>query len=149
MALFLQSTKMRQLLCGYWLLVPLLFGAYLFTLATVKNVPVGMIFTSIPSLTLASIVVLLMIFQLYGLYIIGHSSESRHSLLGSYLIVNTIQQLLSFNIPGFVICLLFYRSLHNEKERSRVPKQIKWIIYGLMSFISFMTMIILWLQLSL
>lgn len=149
MALFLHSTKMKRVLFGYWLVVPLLFGVYILTFTTVKQVSVGSVFTSIPSLTLTSIVVLLMVFQLFGLYIMNNSSEYRHSLLGVYLKFNMVQQLLSFNIPGFLICLLFYRSLVDGNEESALPKQVQWTVYGLMGFVGLLTILVLWIRLSL
>lgn len=149
MAVFLRPTKMNQVLFGYWLTIPLLFGGYILTLAAVKNSSVSGVFFSIPSLTLTSIIVLLIVFQLFGLYIIGNSTDCRHSLLGFYLKFNMVQQLLSVNILGFLICLLFYRSLVDGKEESALPKHVQWTTYGLMGFIGFISILVFWVRLSL
>ncbi|WP_206911503.1 hypothetical protein IGL98_002181 [Enterococcus sp. DIV0840] len=149
MTLLLHPTKIKRVLFGYWLMVPLLFGVYILTLATVKQVSVGTVFTSIPSLTLTSIVVLLLFFQLFGLYIMNNSSDCRHSLLGFYLKFNMVQQLLSVNIPGFIICLLFYRSLLDDKEVVVLPKQVQWTVYSLMVFVGLLTILVLWVRSSL
>ncbi|ALS00270.1 hypothetical protein ATZ33_02415 [Enterococcus silesiacus] len=149
MAVLLHPTKIKRFLFGYWLAIPLLFGVYSLILAAVQNVSVGTIFKSISSLTLTSIVVLLLFFQLFGLYILGDSSDCRHSLLGTYLKFSLIQQLCSFNIPGFLLCLLFYRSLLNAKEDTSLSKQGQWTIYGLMGFVGLLSILIVWIRLSL
>lgn len=149
MTLFLQPNKMKGVLFGYWLTIPLVFGLYIFVLATVKNVSAVTIFTSIPSLTLTSIIVFLLFFQIFGLFIIGNSSDCRHSFMGSYLKFSMLQQLLSVNIPGLILCLLFYRSLLNDKEEVELPKQVRWTMYGLMGFISIITILIVWIRVTL
>ncbi|MGM0217798.1 hypothetical protein [Enterococcus sp. AZ126] len=149
MAAFFHPVKMKKILFGYWLTIPLLFGLYSLILAAVKNVPILTIFMNIPSLALTSIVVLLLIFQLFGLYILGRSSDCRHSLLGFYLKFNLIQQLFTVNVPGFLLCLFFYLSLIDAKEQTDVSKQEKWLIYGLIGFISLITILVTWVRLSL
>ncbi|MEI5991903.1 hypothetical protein [Enterococcus crotali] len=149
MTVLLHPTKMKRLLFGYWLIVPLLFGLYSLSLAMVQNVSVGTVFMHIPSLTLTSIVVLLLIFQLFGLYVLGNSSDCRHSLLGTYLKFNLVQQLVSLNIPGFILCLLFYRSLLDAKEEAGLSRQVQWMTYGLMGFVGVLTILVVWIRLSL
>ncbi|WP_086313578.1 hypothetical protein A5821_001100 [Enterococcus sp. 7F3_DIV0205] len=149
MTLFLHPVKIKRILFGYWLAVPLLFGCYSLILATVKQISLITIFTSIPSLALTSIVVLLMIFQLFGLYIVGDLCEYRNSLLGFYLKFNMVQQLLTLNIPGFLFCLFFYRSLLVGKEKAELSKQMKWTAFSLMGFISIITILVVLIRLSL
>ncbi|WP_430607781.1 hypothetical protein IGJ55_001297 [Enterococcus sp. AZ170] len=62
--LLLEPIKMKRLLFGYWLLVPCLYVVYLFTLAAVQQTTVSIIFATIPSLTLTTIIVLLFIFSI-------------------------------------------------------------------------------------
>lgn len=149
MTLFLQPTKLKRMLAGYWLMVPLLFGLYIVILAAVKGVSTATIFMGIPSLTLTSIVVLLLLFQLFGLYLIGDSSDYRHSLLGAYLKFNMIQQLFSLNIPGFILCILFYRSLLDGQEEVRLPKKTRWMMYILMGFVCVITVLVVLIRFSL
>ncbi|EOL45896.1 hypothetical protein [Enterococcus caccae] len=149
MAVLLHPTKIKRVLFGYWLGVPLLFGLYIFILAAVRNVSAVTIFTRIPSLTLASIIVFLLFFQLFGLAVIGHSSDCRHSLLGLYVRFNMFQQLCTFNIPGFFLCVLFYRSLLDGKEEVALTKQAQLVMYVLMGFVGLMTILTVWLRLSL
>ncbi|ALS37781.1 putative integral membrane protein [Enterococcus rotai] len=149
MAIFLHPTKMKRVLFGYWLMIPLVFGLYISILAAVKNVSVSSVFTSIPSLTLTSIVVFLLFFQLFGLFIVGNTSDCRHSLLGGYLKFSMVQQLFSLNIPGLILCLFVYRSLLDAKEKVSVSKQVQWAVYMLMGFIGFITILLVWIRLSL
>lgn len=149
MASFLHPTKMKRVLFGYWLMIPLVFGLYISILAAVKNVSVSILFTSIPSLTLTSIVVLLLFFQLFGLFMVGNTSDCRHSLLGFYLKFSMVQQLFSLNIPGLILCLFVYRSLVDAKEKVNVSKQVQWAVYMLIGFIGFITILLVWIRLSL
>jgi hypothetical protein len=149
MVTFFRTDKMKRLLIVYWLLVPLLFGVYLLSFAAVKTVSVSTIFSTIPTITLTTIVVLLLLFQLYGLSILGDSSGCRHSLLGVYLKFSMIQQLFTVNIPGFLLCLFFYRSLSDSKENSTLSKQVRWLSYMLMVMVGLLTILVTWIRLSL
>ncbi|WP_429950826.1 hypothetical protein [Enterococcus sp. AZ101] len=147
--LLLEPIKMKRLLFGYWLLVPCLYVVYLFTLAAVQQTTVSIIFATIPSLTLTTIIVLLLFFQLFALYKLIDSSDYRASLLGNFLKFSMIQQLCSLNIIGIILCILVYRSLLPTKDELILPKSEQWIVYGVMTFVGCVTVIVLLIRISL
>ncbi|WP_430607783.1 hypothetical protein [Enterococcus sp. AZ170] len=60
-----------------------------------------------------------------------------------------IQQLFSLNIIGIILCILVYRSLLPTKDELILPKSEQWIVYGVMTFVGCVTVIVLLIRISL
>ncbi|MHC5227344.1 hypothetical protein ACYSNW_03580 [Enterococcus sp. LJL99] len=149
MTTFITNTsKLKKLLFFYWLIVPALFGLYLFLTSTTQRISVEGLLTNIPGLALTSIVSLISIFQAFGLYYIGNTSDCRQSLFGYYLLFSLIQQLFTLNVIGVGLTLLLYRSLLSAKETKKLSAQVKLSMYGLMVFIGFITFLVVIVRFS-
>lgn len=149
MTTFLTNTsKLRKLLFFYWLIIPVLFGLYLFLTSTMQGISVEGLLTNIPGLALTSIVSLLSIFQAFGLYYIGNTSACRRSLFGYFLLFSIVQQLVTLNMIGLALTFLLYRSLLATKEMREVTNQAKMLMYGLMAFIGIITILVVIVRFS-
>lgn len=143
------SVKLKRILFIYWLMIPVLFGSYVFVFAAVKNVSVTALFTNIPSLALTSIVALLSFFQVFILYKSKNSSNYRQSFFGVFLKFSMIQQLCSLNVIGLLLCILVYRSLLEGSEQVEISKQVKIQVYSSMVFIALVTFLVVGIRFSL
>lgn len=143
------SVKMKRILFTYWLMIPVLFGSYVFVFAAVKHVSIMTLFMNIPSLTLTSIIVLLSFFQIFILYKLNNYSSYRQSLFGLFLKFSMIQQLCSLNIIGLLLCIFVYRSLLEGSGQEEVSKQMKIQTYSFMVFIAMITFLVVIIRFSL
>ena len=148
MAVLTNTSKLKKILLFYWLLNPVLFGMYLFLMSLNQGEPIGELLTYIPSLALTSIIAWLSIFQAFGLYFVGSTSDCRHSLFGYFLIFSMIQQLLTLNIIGLALTGLLYRSLFVVKEENELSNKLKIVTYSLMIFVGLLTIIVVLIRFS-
>lgn len=140
------SSKMKRMLIGYWVLVPMVFLFYLAVTASLQSVSIDELLFNIPSLTVTSIVSFLLIFQLSGLLCLTRSMDNKHSLLGIYLLFNFIQQVLISNFIGAILCFLYYKSLNDSAEKKQLAKLEYWMIYGLIFFVSALSFVVIWVR---
>lgn len=148
-AFWKDSIKMKHALFTYWLVVPVLFSLYLVVYASVKHSSITALLTNMPSLALTSILALLSFFQVFVLYKLKNFSKYRHSLFGTFLKFSIIQQVISLNIIGLILCIFAYRSLFEGQAQEHIPSQTKIQIYSFMGLIAFLTLIVAAIRISL
>lgn len=144
MSAYLKSPiKIYWTLFAYWLLLPLVFVGYLFVFSASKLVTVGEVITTIPGLTLTTMIALLTFLQLVVLIVLHpYMLDERNAIFGLFLKISMVQQLISFNGIGALLCWLLYRKLSLSKQYSVVPLRIRIKVYLSLGLITVVTLLI-------
>jgi len=141
----LKKTTYKNLLIGYWLAVPACFYIYLIMTSSMKQVAATDLIINVPGVTLACLMTSLMLIQSVATYFIQQISISRDGLLGKFLSFSMLQQILTGNVVGFLLCFFYKRSLFSEKETATTQhKIIVIIICGLLTIFSLLTLFVAW-----
>lgn len=138
-----KTSTFKYALLGYWLLVPALFYCYLFLMSGNQSIAVTDLLIHIPSLTLASLIACLLLFQGAMFYFIQRTFKSCDGLLGQFLTAMLPQQIVTGNLIGAALIFFTRRALPKTKEQS--PQGEKLIVYLAISFIYLLTAISLFL----
>ena len=128
-----QPKKLQTILMGYWLVAPVLFYTYLFLSSLQSQVSVQTLIQQVPEIALGNLTISLMLLQACLLFFISRLSQSKDGLLGHFMIIAILQQLITVNLIGVGLGFLFYRSLLPVDEK--IESKIKLIFYLLAGFV--------------
>lgn len=135
--------KLKNILLGYWLVVPILFYLYLIITGVQMNQTVQELVQTTPTLLIGNLVSSLMLFQAGLLFFISHISQSKDGLLGKFALVSIIQQVVTGNIIGVVLAFFFRRSLLAiEEENTANQRLIFYIATGFSLLLSILVLFI-------
>ncbi|MDT2737383.1 hypothetical protein P7H00_09610 [Enterococcus pseudoavium] len=142
----LKSLRIRRnVLLGYWILMPVLFYFYLFLVSFNQQVTIQQLIFQLPGLTLALLLSFLMLFQAACLYFIGSQSDTHTFFEKRFLTFSLFQQVLTGNIIGAALCYFYNRNTFAENRP--ISSNIRVIFYFAIGFISLITAIILFIAL--
>ena len=133
----------RNLLLGYWIVLPVLFYFYLFLVSFNQHVTIQQLILQIPGFTLAFLLSFLMLFQAACLYLIGAQNEKKSLIEKRFLTFSLFQQILTGNIIGAALCYFYSRNMFAEKQTA--SRNEKFIFCFAIGFISLITAIILFI----
>jgi hypothetical protein len=133
----------RNVLIGYWVLMPVLFYFYLFLVSFNQQVTIQQLILQIPGLTLGLLLSFLMLFQAACLYFISSQNEKNHFVEKRFLAFSLVQQILTGNIIGAALCFFYNRKIVAEKQP--ISRNTMFIFYFAIGFISLITVIILFI----
>lgn len=144
----LKSLKIRRnMLLGYWILMPILFYFYLFLVSFNQQVTIQQLIIQVPGITLAFLLSFLMLFQAAYLYLIGVQGKKKFLIEKSFLIFSLFQQVLTGNIIGAALCYFYSKKMF--AERQPVSRSVKVIFYFAVGFISLISVIVLFIAIRL
>ena len=138
---WLKRTQIIQkVLVSYWLLVPVLFYGVLGLYSLQEATTIQQVVQSNPLVTVGNLVACIMLLQAGLFYLISKNSASKRGLLGHFLLIALVQQVLTLNILGVVLTFLYYRTLPNLKEQTN--NQLKILFYMLGGFITILSVVV-------
>lgn len=133
----------RNVLLGYWVLMPVLFYFYLFLVSFNQQVSIQHLILQIPGLTLGLLLSFLMLFQAACLYFISSQSEKSFFVEKRFLTFSLFQQVLTGNIIGAALCYFYNKKMIAENQS--VSRNTMIIFYFSIGFISLITAILLFI----
>lgn len=137
-----KSLEMRRnMLLGYWLIVPFLFFFYLFLLSLNQKVEVQQLVLQIPGLALSLLLSFLTIFQAAVLYFISTRFADSQKTMKKFLLFSLVQQILTGNIVGAALSFFLERKMVVTEEKESLDSKI--VFYSAAVFISFVTAVVL------
>jgi hypothetical protein len=131
----------RNVLLGYWILVPSLFYFYLFLISFHQQLSIQELITQIPGLALAFLVSFVTLFQAACLYFIGHEKANSGNLEKQFLTFSMVQQILTGNIIGARLCYFYNKQLFSGEENP--SQRTKLLFYSIVGFVSLISLVIL------
>lgn len=131
----------RNVLLGYWILVPILFYFYLFLVSFNQQVPISQLIAQIPGLALTLLLSFLTLFQAAFLYFIDSKGDKHSLLVKKYLSFGMIQQVMTGNILGAALCFFYNKQVFAVNEVT--TKNEKIIFYSVTVFIGLISLVIL------
>lgn len=141
----LKESTYKNLLIVYWIAIPFCFYLYLFMTSSMRHVSVTHLIQNIPGLTLGFLLCSLMLIQSATVYFIHHFSTSRNGLIGKFLYFSTIQQLLTGNLIGAILCFFYNRSLVSTQETtSKRNKIMMFTVCVIIALLSLLTLFVTW-----
>lgn len=133
----------RNILLGYWILVPILFYFYLFLLSFNQQVEISQLIVHIPGLSLTLLLSFLTLFQAAMLYFISSQKEEDSKSLKQFIGFSMIQQIITGNIIGAALCYFYSKNIFvDEKKHSQ---KSRGILYTALLFISLISIVILFI----
>lgn len=133
----------RNVLLGYWVMMPVLFYFYLFLVSFNQQVSIQHLILQIPGLTLGLLLSFLMLFQAACLYFISSQSEKIFFVEKRFLTFSLFQQVLTGNIIGAALCYFYNKKMIAENQS--VSRNTMIIFYFSIGFISLITAILLFI----
>lgn len=133
----------RNVLLGYWILMPVLFYFYLFLVSFNQQVTIQQLILQIPGLTLGLLLSFLMLFQAACLYFMGAQTNKPTLFEKRFLTFSLFQQVLTGNIIGAALCYFYSRKMVADNQA--VSSNTRVIYYFAIGFISLITVIILFI----
>lgn len=133
----------KNVLLGYWVLMPVLFYFYLFLVSFNQQVSIQQLILQIPGLTLGLLLSFLMLFQAACLYFISSQSEKSLFVEKRFLTFSLFQQVLTGNIIGAALCYFYNKKMVAENQS--VSRNTMIIFYFSIGFISLITAILLFI----
>lgn len=141
----LKMTTYNKILVGYWCVVPICFYSYLFMMSKIENSSMTALITTIPGITVTCLITSLMLIQAVMIHFIQQISSSQDGLLGKFLNFSMIQQLLTVNIIGVFICLVYKRSLYKQEEKvSWRQKTVVIVVCSIVALVSLLSVFVSW-----
>ena len=141
----LKTTTYNKILTGYWCIVPICFYSYLFMMSKIEKISITALITTIPGITITCLITSLMLIQAVTIHSIQQFSSSQNGLLGKFLNFSIIQQLLTVNIIGVFLCLVYKRSLCKKQETSLWKQQAVVIaICSIVALVSLLSVFVSW-----
>lgn len=137
----LKSIKVsKNLLLGYWVILPAIFYFYLFLVSFDQQIAIQQLVLEIPGLALALLLSFLILFQAASLYFIT-SREMGSDAVKKFLSFSMIQQILTGNIIGAALCFFVNKNFYGDQVEA--SQKNKMILYSAIGFISLISLIIL------
>ncbi|MDT2822736.1 hypothetical protein P7H74_13360 [Enterococcus devriesei] len=137
----LKSIKVsKNLLLGYWVILPAIFYFYLFLVSFDQQIAIQQLVLEIPGLALALLLSFLTLFQAASLHFIT-SRETDSDAVKKFLSFSMIQQILTGNIIGAALCFFVNKNFYDDQVEA--SQKNKMILYSAIGFISLISLIIL------
>lgn len=111
-----QTQTLQRIVLGYWIIIPVIFYSLIGLFSLQEQVAIQHLVQSSPMIAVGNLVACLSLLQAGICYFILKFSNSKIGVLGHYMLITLIQQLLTLNILGVVLTLLYYRVLPSIKE---------------------------------
>lgn len=131
----------KNVLLGYWVLVPTLFYFYLFLLSFNQQVEIKQLIVQVPGLALTLLLSFLTLFQAAALYFISSRTEGTSVLMKKFFAFGIIQQILTGNFIGAALCYFVNKNIADGDEQDSMNTKI--IFYSMTVFIGVISLVIL------
>ncbi|WP_421083162.1 cell shape determination protein CcmA [Rothia nasimurium] len=132
------TDKLRTFLFWYWIISPLIFFFYQFSVSKGTGVTFQEMLQT-PTVALAFLVSCISLIMA-GLL---RAAESENELTErNFGIFAVIQQLLTGNLPGFLLAYFFTRSIWEAGGEPFAPR-LKWVMVGGMALLGFLSLLTL------
>lgn len=136
------NIKLRGIILAYWILLPLVFFAYMFVFAAVNGHSVGTMLIEIPSITLTFLLSCVTLLQAYSIYRLT-ARENDQELLNQYLLFSMVQQLITANLIGVALLFFYRKALKNEAiESVTATNAAKFEVYLLMGIVGVLSVLV-------
>ncbi|MDY3049003.1 MAG: cell shape determination protein CcmA [Rothia sp. (in: high G+C Gram-positive bacteria)] len=128
------TNRLRTFLFWYWLISPLIFFFYQFAVSQGEQVDFRQMLNE-PAIALAFMVSCMSIIMTGLLKAAETENEGTERIFGIFAV---IQQLLTGNIPGFLLSYFYTRSLWQERGYPFAPR-LRWVLIGGMALLGFLS----------
>lgn len=136
------NNKLRGMVLAYWILLPLVFFAYLFVYAAVNSTSVGTMLMEIPAITLTFLLSCVLLIQSYLIYRLT-AKENDQQLLNQFLLFAMVQQLITANLIGVALLFFYRKALKNEVlENATATNATRFEVYLLMGIVGFLSVLV-------
>lgn len=118
------NKKYYQILCVYWLLLPVLFISYLLLKANIESVGIQWLLTSNPFLAIMLLISLITPFSSLFLLKLSNAEKSCSKSAFNFLQFGFVQQLLVGNLIGAALCFLALKEIKysGQKETAKMKE---------------------------
>ena len=128
--------RLRTFMFWYWLISPFIFFFYQFAVSRGENVDFREMLNE-PAIALAFIVSCMSLIMAGLLRAAETENENTERIFGMFAVV---QQLLTGNIPGFLLSYFYTRSLWGEQRDPFAPR-LRWVLLGGMCLLGLLSLV--------
>ncbi|MGX6992220.1 hypothetical protein [Vagococcus penaei] len=126
----------RNILVGYWILIPVVFLCYTGMTSLKLSVTFKELLTNTGTFAVGLLLSCLMIVLALMLLMIDKTQVSQHSILGRYLVFAMIQQVLTLNFVGVIIAFFYYRTLPVKSQQDKILTFMPILIMAILLLLS-------------
>lgn len=144
---WLTPNRLKNVLVGYWLLLPVLFYSFVLLFAVNSQSRFTTLIAEVPPITLTFLLTCLMLLSAYLVYTLS-KDQNNQQLLKRFVIFALVQQVATANLIGAAIVYAYYKSLkHQEITDGVATTKTQFESYLLMGLIGLMSILVVSLTL--